>query len=116
MGRNGRIAMLAAAVLAALSPACVAHKPLSIGGIFDTQTASLRLDNVDVSQGVYAELTREHDRLWLTFDGTEAEVLHVSLGVPILARLSAHRPSLAVVGPGLPAAQLPLLYRRGTVR
>lgn len=84
-----------------------AHKPLSIGETYSTYDAALWMDEIDVSQVVYAGLDDTHRVIWLTFDIAAPTTLDLSLGVPAIDRLVEYRPSLAVVGPGLPPVELP---------
>ena len=91
-----------------------AHKPASIGGIFPTADQALRMSDIDVSQVVYSPLTEADPQLWLTFEATAGTTLDVSLGLPVLDRLNDYRPKLAVLGPGLPAVDLPIDTPPGT--
>jgi hypothetical protein len=91
-----------------VSYSAFAHKPASIGGVFPTAQQALRMENIDVSQVVYSPLSEANPQLWLTFDATAGTTLDVSLGLPVLDRLADYRPNLAVLGPGLPAVDLPI--------
>jgi hypothetical protein len=90
------------------STLALAHKPVSIGGTFPTMAQALHMENIDVSQVVYSPLSEADPQLWLTFEATAGTKLDVSLGIPALDRLANYRPNLAVLGPGLPAVDLPL--------
>ena len=83
-----------------------AHKPVSIGGLFSTAGQALQMTNIDVSQVVYSPLSNTDSQLWLTFEATAGMTLDVSLGIPALDCLTDYRPTLAVLGPGLPAVDL----------
>lgn len=85
-----------------------AHKPVSIGGVFPTYDQALWMTDIDVSQVAYSKLTKANPQLWLAFEATAGTLLDVSLGLPVLDRLTDYRPNLAVLGPGLPAIDLPL--------
>jgi hypothetical protein len=61
----------------------------------------------EISIVLYAEMTCAKDTLWLHFDSTGFEQVWIELGVPVLDRLSDYRPSLAIVGEGLPDAEVP---------
>lgn len=84
-----------------------AHKPVSIGETYSTYDDALSMDQIDVSQVVYAGLDATHRAIWLRFDIVAPTTLDLSLGVPVIERLVDYRPSLAVVGPGLPPVDLP---------
>jgi len=85
-----------------------AHKPASIGDIFSTVDQALRMEDIDVSQVVYSPLSDTDSQLWLTFEAAAGTTLDVSLGIPVLDRLTDYRPKLAVLGPGLPSVDLPI--------
>ncbi|MHC4368336.1 MAG: CIA30 family protein [Planctomycetota bacterium] len=84
-------------------PAAQAHRP-----VFSKQKATSFDDAVlivdpGVSQVVYRELTERTPQVWLRLDAEAGSALFVQIGIPALARQKAFRPSMAVVGPGLPA-------------
>ena len=88
--------------------AVAAHKPASIGEVYPTFDRALWVEDIDVSQVAYSELTETDRALWLAFDADAGTRLDLSLGVPVSDRLAGYRPSLAVLGPGLPPIELPL--------
>lgn len=85
--------------LAAISEA---HKP-SYGGDWDTPEDAFEVADPDISIVVYREIVCDSPELWLTFEATAGEDVWVQLGVPEIDRLSSFKPSMAVIGPGLPA-------------
>jgi hypothetical protein len=85
-----------------------AHKPAAIGGSYPTFDQALWVTDIDVSQVAYAELTDGDRALWLAFDAAAGTRLDLSLGVPVIDRLTDYRPSIAILGPGLPAIELPI--------
>ena len=85
-----------------------AHKPVSIGGTHPTFDRALWMEDTDVSQVAYSELTETDRALWLAFEADVGTRLDLSLGVPVIDRLAGYRPGLAVLGPGLPPIELPL--------
>ena len=90
-----------------------AHKPTSIGGAFSTAGEALQMTQIDVSQVVYSPLSEDHPQLWLTFEATAGATLDLSLGLPVLDRLTDYRPKLAVLGPGFSIIDLPIDTPRG---
>ncbi len=90
-----------------------AHKPLPSDGTYSDAGHALRVEEIDVSQVVYYELTHENQQLWLTFETEAEEGLYVSLGVPVIEWLKDFRPALAVLGPGLPEIALPFEIPEG---
>ena len=97
-----------AVLLICVSFSAFAHKPASIGGTFSTFNQALQMTDIDVSQVVYSPLSDADAQLWLTFDAVAGTPLDVSLGLPVLDRLTDYRPNLAVLGPGLPLIDLPI--------
>jgi len=95
-------------LLICVSFSVLAHKPASIGGTFSTFDQALEMRDIDVSQVVYSPLDATDAQLWLTFEAAAGTMLDVSLGIPVLDRLTDYRPNLAVLGPGLPAVDLPI--------
>ncbi|MDD5264135.1 MAG: hypothetical protein PHU43_04770 [Candidatus Bipolaricaulis sp.] len=106
LGRTLRTPSTALLILGAAATLALAHKPIEIGAVSPSQTAALRLEAVDVSQVVYAELMPDHAQLWLTFDAAAGFALSMSLGVPA-GRGAGYRPSLFLLGPGMPDLDLP---------
>lgn len=91
----------------------LAHKPMAIGGVFDDLALAIELENPDVSQVVYGDLPLGRSSLWTVVDVTAPMDLYVALGVPCLERLRTYRPQLAVVGPNLPALNIPVAVPSG---
>lgn len=69
--------------------------------------SAISLGDVNVSRVVYHEVTADSPQLWLTFIGVADQNLYVQLGLPAIERLASYRPSVAILGPGLPAVDLP---------
>ena len=107
MSTTRRVLVMSLLVLLCTAAAVHAHKPVSIGGAFSTFDQALEMTDIDVSQVAYVELTQTDRALWLSFDAAAGTRLDLSLGVPAIDRLADYRPSLAVLGPGLPAIDLP---------
>ena len=101
-------ALVVAVLLLVSAPiAADAHKPVSIGETYSTFNEALSVDEIDVSQVAYAALDSTHREIWLTFEIAAPTRLDLSLGLPVIERLLEYRPSLAVIGPGLPPIDLP---------
>lgn len=107
--KTGTVWMLAAALLAWTIPA-QAHFPNLSDGSYDDAESAFQIEDPDVSMVLYHEVTCDALQLWLAFDGDEGFPLVAQLAVPVLERLTDYRPSLALVGPGLPAPQVELPF------
>ena len=108
-----RHVMLGAA-LAALSATtgAHAHKP-SFGGPYTRWVESYGVADTSISIVVYQELTCENDAMWLKFQAKAGETLFFQLGVPVVDRLEAERPAIALLAPGLPEIELPFVQPTG---
>lgn len=98
---------LAVAFASCLASAALGHQPIISDGSATSAASAISLGDVDVSKVVYYEVTPDAPRLWMTFEGTEVQQLYVQLGLPASERLASYRPSVAVLGPGLPSINLP---------
>ena len=84
-----------------------AHRLLEIDGVRQTVDDALRIEAPDVSQVAYVTLPAGTE-YWVVLDVVEPTSLSISLGVPVLERLAAYRPNVAVLGPGLGTTDLAL--------
>jgi hypothetical protein len=82
------------------------HQPIMSDGSARDASTALLVTDVDLSQVVYHEVTAQSPQLWLAFDLEEGRSLYFQLGVPVIDRLEDYRPALALIGPGLPPADL----------
>jgi hypothetical protein len=80
-----------------------AHRP-TFGEGFDALESAFVVTDNDVSIVLYQELSCDAPEVWMTFDAAAGTDLFVQLGVPQIVRLEDHRPAIAVLAPGLPAA------------
>ena len=84
----------------------MAHKPSFANNYFSFDSA-FAVQDPDISIVLYAEMTCTESELWMEMETGDRDEVWVELGVPMLDRLEAYRPSVALVAPGLPAADLP---------
>jgi uncharacterized protein (TIGR03382 family) len=94
--------MLAFIGVLAVSHAAAAHTPSLSSGQYGSLETAFPVEDVDISMVLYHTVTCEAPQLWMTFDAVPGHPLVAQLGVPVLDRLSDMRPSLALIGPGLP--------------
>lgn len=100
-GRVARVAALLAALLAIALPAR-ARETYFDYGYYRSAEDALELQDVLSSRVVYAELGCPSHPLWLKLEAKKGDVLRVQLGVPALRELATERPSLALLGKGVP--------------
>ena len=89
-----------------------AHKP-SFANNYSSSDSAFTVLDPDISIVLYAEMTCSEQELWMEMETGEREEIWVELGVPMLDRLEDYRPSIALVAPGLPSADLPFTIPDG---
>lgn len=94
-------------LVSCLANQALGHQTIMSDGSATSYTAAISLGDVDVSRVVYHEVTTDAPRLWMTFVGAANQNLYVQLGLPAIDRLADYRPSVAILGPGLPVIDLP---------
>lgn len=105
--------LLAALVLSTGSGAW-AHSPIFSDGTATSAATAILVQDVTVSRVVYHEVTQPGSQLWVAFDVAAGQKVTFRLGVPMIDRLENFRPVLAIVGPDLPATQLPFSVPAGS--
>ncbi len=106
MHRNVRVVLIALTALLLAGPA-FAHKPIFPEGRGCTQDDAIVIDDINVSQVAYTELTEACPRLWLTFDADAGQELYLQIALPQIDRYADLRPAVAVLGPDLPPVDVP---------
>jgi hypothetical protein len=99
-----RVMVVAVLVACVATIPALAHRPLAIYGTAPGPQEALIVQDPDVSQVAYVELSAVNPRFWLAVDIVTPGRLDLSIGVPVIDRLAGFRPAIAVVGPGLPEA------------
>jgi hypothetical protein len=114
MNVAARIGMLSLSILALASSAALAHKPIFPDGTGCDQAGAIAVEDVTVSQVAYTELTEACPQLWLSFDAVASQELYLQIALPQIERFKDHRPTVAILGPGLPeVANLPFALPDG---
>jgi len=85
---------------------------MSDGAAVDADHA-IEFQDVQISRVVYHEVTKQAPRVWITFEVNQPQELFLQIGVPVLDRLRKYRPTLALMGPGLPDLRLPFDFPSG---
>jgi len=97
---------LTAIILGVLSTNAWAHKP-SFGNDHSSTNNAYQVIDPDISIVLYAEVSCTDSVVWMEMETKDRDEIWVELGVPMLDRFEDYRPSMAIVGPGLPEASLP---------
>jgi len=100
--------MLAALVVITMMGMTVAeaHKPSYANG-HSTPAEAFEVADPEISIALYATMTCTEDTLWMHMETGDLDEVWLELGVPVLDRLAAYRPSLAIVAEGFPEANVP---------
>jgi hypothetical protein len=104
---------LTAVLLAVSAWPAAAHRLLEITDTPMGPDNALVVDDIAVSQVGYHTAGPAAPTHWMTFQAEAGAMLHFETGVPYIARYSDLRPSVALVGPGLPQASLPFAIPEG---
>lgn len=105
--RRLRIFLLAIVYSVAVTALVFAHRPIFSDKKADDAGTAIHIEEPDISQVVYRELSAMKPTLWLEMNLGENFELYVQIGLPLLQRLEVFRPAVAVIGPGLPDLDLP---------
>jgi len=98
----------------AFGPAgALAHRPIFSDGSATGPDQAIFIDDISVSYAIYHEVTAEASQLWIAFDGKAGQEVFFRLGVPAIDRLADFRPVLMLLGPRLPAIDLPISAPEG---
>ncbi|HSR35083.1 MAG TPA: hypothetical protein VLY63_31325 [Anaerolineae bacterium] len=65
------------------------------------------IDDPSISTALYATLESATDVDYYSFEGLEREVILLAMTIPQIEGQDAFAPTMALIGPGLPEAQLP---------
>ncbi len=100
-------ALMAAVLLLTTASSALAHRPY-FEDIDIAANAPWEIDDPTISTVVYATLDTRADVDYYTFAGEAGQRILLEITIPQIAGQELFAPSLALVGPGLPARQLPL--------
>lgn len=90
-------------MLLLLLSVALAHQPwLAAEGQYADPAGAFPMDDIGLSIVVYDELSCTSPALWMRFDAQEGEELWAQLGMPLLDRQAAWRPSMAILAKGFP--------------
>ena len=93
-------------LLALVAVPVQAHKLIAEDSSPNSWSSPVSIADPQVSQVYYCALEATRRQLWFRFTGKAGDRIWIQVGVPLLERLRGLRPCAAVVGPGLPAADL----------
>jgi hypothetical protein len=91
-----------------------AHRPVFTKDAAKGPDTAILLTEPQVSQVVYREITDKSPQIWLGFSVPKDFELYIQIGVPVMDRLKKFRPSMVLVGPGLPKKDAPFEIPKGT--
>jgi NADH dehydrogenase [ubiquinone] 1 alpha subcomplex assembly factor 1 len=106
------VSILALMLICHHNPAA-AHKPTMSDGTAVDAAHAIAFEDIQISRVVYHEVTEQAPRIWITFEVDRPQELFLQIGVPHLERLRAYRPTLLLLGPGLPPVDVPFEHPSG---
>ena len=93
--------------LIVLGPRAFAHNLIISETAPSTYAGAITIGDPSVSRVYYSRFDPARPQTWFRFEAKAGDKVYLSVGVPKIERLSVFRPFSALVGPGLPAAELP---------
>lgn len=99
--------------LACITMEAHAHRPVIIDGGPTTFETAHAVPDPEVSYVGYHERSPEAPELWFTFRADAGTALFFQPGVPEIARFMSLRPAIVLLGPGLPAIDVPFAIPAG---
>ena len=73
-----------------VAPAAVAHRLVPDEGTHTSPDTAIFLNDVDLSQVVYHEVTDQSNHLWIAFDAASGQNLYWQLGLPAIEGLEEY--------------------------
>lgn len=104
--RKLRSPILALMIVLLIASPVFAHQPFFEDRDF-TASAPYRVANPTVSTAVYAALTSKIDVDYYAFEGRRGQRILLAMTIPQIDGQKEFAPTMALMGPGLPAAELP---------
>jgi hypothetical protein len=105
--------MTLACVCLLAAPSAFAHRLIDDDGSHTSAENAIVIDDVDLSQVIYHEVTASSNHLWTTFTAQAGDNLYWQLGLPAIDGLEDYRPTLVILGPGLPPVAVPFTVPDG---
>jgi len=109
----GKCAVISGVLVIVLCSVAQAHRPIFSDKAATDPNTAVMISQPAISQVIYREITDDAEQVWLAFDVNEGFGLFIQIGVPVLDRLKEFRPSMLVVGPGLPEDNVPFPLPEG---
>jgi hypothetical protein len=104
---RSKLVICAAIFLALLgASAAQAHNLIAEDSSPNTWSSPVQIGDPQVSQVYYCALEPARRQIWFRFKGKAGDRIWFQVGVPVIERLRGLNPRAAVVGPGLPPADI----------
>ncbi len=104
--RKLRLPILALVIILLIASPVFAHQPFFEDRDF-TAVAPYRIENPAISTAVYAALAARTDVDYYAFVGRRGQRILLSMTIPQIEGQKEFAPTMALIGPGLPEAELP---------
>lgn len=98
--------LISVAVILGFIDPSLAHQPFFEDAELNASNP-MYIKDPSISTAVYATLETANDVDYYTFNGTKGEIVFLSITIPQIAGQENFTPTMALMGPGLPYADLP---------
>lgn len=98
--------LISVAVILGFIDPSIAHQPFFEDAELSANNP-MYIKDPNISTAVYATLGTANDVDYYTFNGTKGEIVFLSITIPQIAGQENFAPTMALMGPGLPYADLP---------
>jgi len=89
-----------------IASSALAHRPIFPKVAPTSPETAVVVKRPEVSQVIYHEIAEGSEQVWLEFEGEAGQEIFLQIGVPVIDRLEDYRPTMALVGPGFPEADV----------
>ncbi len=119
-GRSTQLGAIAVAVLLALTltlslgGVAEAHEPIFPDASHHAPAQALRITDMSISWAFYAHLSPGHVADYYRFTARRGQAFYAQIIIPQITRYKQFAPVLALIGPGLPHASLPVALPAGS--
>jgi len=103
---NHAIRLAVFIALLGAAQAVLAHNLIAEQSTPNSWSAPVPIGDPQVSQVYYCRMEAVRRQIWFRFTGKAGDRIWFQVGVPVIQRLRGMRPRAAVVGPGLPLADI----------
>ena len=99
--------------LALFAQGAWAHRYIPNDGSHLDWERALDVGDITISTVAYHTLEDGKSQLWLRFDAEAGQTASIQIGVPFIERYEVYRPAFVLLGPDMPALDVPFAISEG---